>query len=225
MILTLDIETLPTTGDEVIDAIAATIRPPANYSKPDTIAKWMDENYAQALKDAVAKTSFDGLYGSIACIAWAFDDEEVFSVDANQLSEANALELFFREVNQSASIARYREISETVICGHNVAAFDLPFLKHRSIINGIKPPLALRKAMRAKPWEDCIADTMLMWSAERDKRVSMDKLCKALGIEGKGDFDGSMVADTWKTDPQKVIDYCKDDVRRTREIYKRLTWA
>ena len=64
-----------------------------------------------------------------------------------------------------------------------------------------------------------------MWSADPQKRVSMDKLCKALGIEGKGDFDGSMVAKTWETDKQKVIDYCKDDVSRTRQIYKCLTWS
>jgi 3'-5' exonuclease len=217
MILTLDIETLPTTDPEVIDAIAATIRPPANYSKPDTIAKWMDENYAQALKDAVAKTSFDGLYSSIACIAVAFGDDEVLAFDTNRSgSEAMMIDDFYCHIMSE---------SVDVFCGHNIAGFDLPFLKHRSIINGIKPPLALLKAMRARPWDDYIADTMLMWSAERDKRVSMDKLCKALGIPGKGDFDGSMVADTWPTDPQKVIEYCKDDVRRTREIYKRLTWA
>jgi 3'-5' exonuclease len=215
MICYMDIETLPCTDPEVIDAIAATISPPANYSKPDTIAKWMDENYAQALKDAVAKTSFDGLYGSIACIAYAFDDSPIYQFSLLDGTDGEMIAMFYGDVADNVN----------AICGHNIAGFDLPFLRHRSIINGIKPPAALLKAMRAKPWDDCIADTMLMWSAERDKRVSMDKLCKALGIEGKGDFDGSMVADTWLTDPQKVIDYCKDDVRRTREIYKRLTWS
>ena len=52
----------------------------------------------------------------------------------------------------------------------------------------------------------------------------MDKLCKAFGIQGKGDFDGSMVAETWKTDKQKVIDYCADDVARTIQIYNRITF-
>ena len=64
----------------------------------------------------------------------------------------------------------------------------------------------------------------LMWSPDREKRVSMDKLCKALGIPGKDGFDGSMVAATWPVDPQKVIDYCKQDVERTRQMYKRLTF-
>ena len=64
-----------------------------------------------------------------------------------------------------------------------------------------------------------------MWSSDSQKRVSMDKLCRALGIPGKGDFDGSMVASTWPTDPEKVIAYCKEDVERTRQIFNRLTWS
>ena len=77
--------------------------------------------------------------------------------------------------------------------------------------------------MSAKPWDGCIADTMLLWDAKAF--ASMDKLCKAFGLEGKGDMDGSKVAETWLADPQKVIDYCKCDVERTRELYKRLTFA
>jgi predicted PolB exonuclease-like 3'-5' exonuclease len=65
---------------------------------------------------------------------------------------------------------------------------------------------------------------MLMWSSDPHKRGSMERICKALGIPGKGDFDGSMVAETWPVDRQKVIDYCKNDVIRTREMYKRMTF-
>ena len=80
------------------------------------------------------------------------------------------------------------------------------------------------KAFSAKPWSEEIADTMLMWSSDPHKRGSMDRICRALGLGGKGDFDGSMVAATWPVDPQKVIDYCKQDVERTRQMFKRLTF-
>jgi len=54
----------------------------------------------------------------------------------------------------------------------------------------------------------------------------MDRLCKVLGIDGKGNFDGSMVADEWTNgSKEKVISYCCDDVARTRAIYKRLTFT
>ena len=227
MLLYVDIETLPTTDPEVIASLAETIKAPATHKKPETIAAWMEENKESALKELVAKTSFDGLYGSIACICYAFDDEEVFSVDRNTAgSEKDMLEWFYAHVDKQTELVYHGGATnrDVTVVGHNIAGFDLPFLKHRSIILETKPCQTILKAMKAKPWDNCIADTMLLWSSDSQKRASMDKLCKAFGLAGKGDFDGSMVADTWPVDPDKVIEYCKDDVRRTREMYKRLTW-
>lgn len=216
-VLTFDVETLQTTDESVIESFRKSIKAPANYSKPETIAKWHEENGAQALLDMVAKTGLDGLYGSVACIAWQGDDSVIFASDVNH-SERETIELFYSFIEQERHVDKF--------CGHNLAGFDLPFLKHRSIILGIKPPSIIRDAMSAKPWDSCIADTMLMWSSDSQKRASMDKLCKAFGIKGKGDFDGSMVNEEWvRGDRSKVIEYCKDDVRRTVEIYNRITFS
>lgn len=225
MLLYIDIETIPCADPEFIAQVEAGITAPAQYKKPESIAEWLEANKAQSVKDAVAKTSFDGLYGSIACICYAFDNSEVFSVDARE-DEKKMLEDFYSHVFDVASVDHKSGLAEMplTIVGHNVAGFDLPFLKHRSLINRVKPPSHIIKAMSAKPWDSCIADTMLMWSSDSQKRASMDKLCKAFGIPGKGDFDGSMVAETWPTEPSKVIGYCMADVERTRQIYKRLTW-
>ena len=58
-------------------------------------------------------------------------------------------------------------------------------------------------------------------------RISMDRLCKILGIPGKG--DGPTGADVWPMVQAGRIDevgeYCRQDVSRTREIHKRLTFA
>ena len=226
--LTLDIETLPTTDEAVIASLADSVKAPGTLKKPESIAAWMEENRESATAELVAKTSFDGLYGSIACICYQFDDSEVFSVDCvSSGDEKTMLEHFYSHVFDMVCTEYHGGVASQnlTVCGHNIAGFDLPFLKHRSIILGVKPPIiALLKAMSAKSWDTCIADTMLMWSSDSQKRVSMDKLCKAFGLAGKGDFDGSMVAETWPVDPQKVIDYCKDDVRRTRAMYKRMTF-
>lgn len=210
----IDIETLPTTDEAVIAEIASSITPPGNISKAETIAAWEVEKKPALVAQAVAKTSFDTLSGSIACICWAMNDGFVQAVDCRS-GEGEMLIDFFDFVQKFDS-------SITVYVGHNVAGFDLPFLRHRSIIHQIKPPIHLMRAMTAKPWDSCIADTMLMWSADREKRVGLDRLCRAFGIPGKGDFDGSMVAETWKTDPEKVVEYCKDDVERVRAVYRRL---
>ena len=226
--LTLDIETLPASDEKLNAEIAATVNAPGQYKKPESIAEWFSTEGVKAINEAIAKTSFDGLYGSIACICYQFDDGEVFSVDCNTSGdEKTMLEHFYSHVFDMVCTEYHGGIASQnlTVCGHNVAGFDLPFIKHRSIILGVKPPVAMLKAMSAKPWDTCIADTMLMWSSDSQKRASMDKLCKAFGFEGKGNFDGSMVAETWPVDPQKVIDYCKDDVRRTRAIYRRLTFA
>lgn len=215
MINFFDIETLPTTDPNVIADLEKTIKAPGNIKKPESIQLWMDENKESALKDIVGKTSFNGMYGSIACIAWANNgDNEIESTDADQ-SEEDAIEYFYSKIGGNV----------TAFCGHNLAGFDVPFLKHRSIILGIKPPSSMLLAMNARPWSDSIKDTMLMWSIDRERRVSLDALCLAFGIDGKDGFDGSMVANEWfNGNKQKVIDYCKDDVMRTREIYKRLTF-
>lgn len=211
-----DLETLPCNDANVIAELEKTITAPATHKKQETIDKWMEENKASELKNLVAKTSFDGMYGRIACIAWAMDSGEIYST-AHDMSEEDAIRLFYFHIEEAA-------LTDFVFCGHNIHGFDLPFLKHRSIVLGIKPPSKLLRAMNSKPWAECIADTMLMWSDDRQKRVSMEKLCRVMGIQGKGDFDGSMVAETWPVDPHKVIDYCKDDVARTRQIYQRLTF-
>ena len=227
MLLYLDIETLPTNDESIIESLAENIRHPATHKKQETIDAWYAENKESALRELVSKTSFDGLYGSIACMCWAFDDGEVQHTSTVDMTESQMLEEFYSAISNFGKIEFHGGSTEqpVTVVGHNVAGFDLPFLKHRSIILGVKPTASIRKAMSAKPWDSCIADTMLMWNTERDKRVSMDKLCKAFGIEGKGDMDGSMVAETWKTDKQKVIQYCEDDVHRTRQIYKRITFS
>ena len=212
-ILFFDIETMPTKDPEIIKQISETIKPPGNIKKTESIAAWMDEKFNQALIDAVKETSLDGLYGGVACIGWSYGDGEVSSSGLNQ-TEAETIKEFYGCI--------VRDV--TKFCGHNIQNFDLQFLKHRSIILGIRPPNNLLMAMNAKPWSDWVADTMIMWDSSKQNMVSMYRLCKAFGIDGKGDFNGSMVAETWEKDPQKVIEYCLDDVRRTMQIYKRMTF-
>lgn len=223
-IIYMDIETLPVSDPQIIAEIHKTIQPPKTLKKAESIAAWWKDEGEQAKAEAVAKTSFDGAYGRIACICAAVEDEDpvVFADD----DESTMLHRFNLWLYDAGKIRIYDGAVATGLqfCGHNIAGFDLPFLKHRSIVNSVKPHPQLHKVMVGKPWDNQILDTMLIWSPDSQKRASMDKLCRALGIPGKGDFDGSMVAETWPVDRQKVIDYCQNDVRRTRDIYNRLTF-
>jgi len=210
--ITFDIETLPTKDPEVIARIKSELKPPGNYTKEETVEKWKKT----ALDEAIRKTSFDALYGRVACIAWKHDNDDAKETFKND-SEQQAIMDFYRSVELSCDWS---------FCGHNIANFDLPFLLHRSMILGIKPPASIMKAMLAKPWDDCIKDTMIMWTGSPNKYISLDTLLWHFGIQhNHPEFDGSMVAETWETDPQKVIDYCAGDVRATYELYQKMAFC
>lgn len=66
--LFLDIETLPADRHDVRNYIAATVKPPGNISKAETIAKWEAESKPGAIAEAIDKTSFDGAFGRVCCI-------------------------------------------------------------------------------------------------------------------------------------------------------------
>jgi len=208
--LFFDIETIPTELPWVIEDLRANIRPPANYSKPETIEKWMSENAETALKEKIHATGLDGAYGQICCIAYAFDDESIQTIGTHlQLTERSILADFSAELKDKRI---------TKIIGHNIAGFDLPYIRKRAIIHGI----SINLPCDAKPWDEKIYDTMLKWDAK--KSISMDKLARVLGIEGKGDIDGSMVWDMYKRgEYQQIADYCADDVNIVQSIYSRMT--
>lgn len=218
-----DIETIPCEDPVIIAEISKTITAPAQYKKQESIDEWMRDNRESALKERLAKTSFDGLYGRIACISWAIDNEGVLSTTP-EMNERECIESFFYSVYHKSGMSYHGGAlhQSIVLVGHNIAGFDLPFLKHRAIILGIEPPASIKKAMKARPWDKEVADTMLMWSQDRERRVGLSKLCRAFGIEDDDDIDGSMVAELWKSDPERVIRHCKIDVEKVRKVYSRL---
>jgi len=58
--LYLDIETIPSQEKWVRNYIADTVKPPATMKKEETIKKWYEEEFDNAVDEALAKTSFDG---------------------------------------------------------------------------------------------------------------------------------------------------------------------
>lgn len=214
MIVTFDIETIPVQDALIIDAIANDIKPPATYKKPESIAEWMATQKQSAIDEAVAKTSFDGAYGQICCIGWAIDDGDIKSSIG---LEQNIIEHFFDDL----CMANPRDLDMTFV-GHNVSAFDLRFLFQRAIILGVKPPSFI--PMNSKAWDNRVFDTMTYF-AGFGNRISLDKLSKVLGLEGKTGVTG---ADVWPMYQAgkilEIAEYCQHDVELTRNVYKRLTF-
>lgn len=212
-----DLETIPCQDETYRAELARKVTPPGNLKKPESIEKWLSENRDAAADEAMAKTSLDGGRGHVCTIAWAKDDSKIHVEHAKTLDqERGVIEAFF------ADLDHYH--SETLV-GHNITGFDLGFLRKRAIVLGIKLPPNSCLPRDPKPWDKNVRDTMSMWAGGTN-RISMDALCGILGIEGKDGFDGSQVAGAWaRGEHDKIAEYCRDDVWRTREIHKRFMAA
>lgn len=212
-----DIETIPRQDPEHLETLKETVRPPGNIKKPESIEKWLSENRETAALEALSKTSFDGGRGHVCTISWAKNDSPIDVRHAKTVAdERRVIEDFFADLDPFHS--------ETLV-GHNISGFDLGFLRKRAVALGIKLPTPQSFPRDPKPWDKSIFDTMTAWAGGTN-RVSMNELCDILGIEGKDGFDGSQVAGAWAAgEHDKIAEYCRDDVHRTREIHKRFLIA
>lgn len=207
----LDIETIPCQSAEYRTRVREGIKPPGTIKKPESILQWLEENAETATDEAVAKTSFDPAYGHICCIGWAIGDDPVQSLSAPTMSdEADILRGFF-EALPKMGMAKF--------IGHYIIGFDLRFIMCRAIVLGVKIPSIWPRD--PKPWDQSVFDTMVAWAGARGT-ISQDRLCEALELPGKGDFDGSMVAAAWANgEHDRIAEYCRSDVETVRAIHRR----
>lgn len=222
MNLYLDIETIPSQSPEVHAQIAESITPPGNYKKPESIAQWEAEQKPALVKEAIARTALDGSTGHVCCIGWAIDDNPPYAlnwVQGDPIGEVSILDMFISEC-----VARIDDpFHVPTIIGHNVINFDIRFLWQRAIILGVKMPAWFPRD--PKPWSGEVFDTMTAF-AGHGNRIGLDRLCRALGLPGKEDIDGSMVGDLWAAgEYNRISEYCRADVDRTRAVHKRMQVA
>lgn len=232
--LYMDIETLPDQRPGAKEKFAATIQPPANMTKADTIAAWEATKRPAAIEKAWRKTSLDGGAGKVATASWAFGDEPVrnaYSDDwGSAIGERETIRAMFASVD--AWLAKNWSTGNSVrpqVIGHNIIGFDLRFLFQRCVVLDIKAPLWL--PVNVKPWDtDVVFDTMVAWAGHRNY-CRMDVICEALGIPGKGsefddpedEIEGAKVWDAVSAGRiADVARYCDGDVERTRLMHKRM---
>ena len=214
----IDIETIPCQQAGFKDTIE--IKPPGTLKKAESIAEWEKETKPGLIEEAYLKTSFDGGLGQMCAIAWAVNADDVEWLYTPNNSPEAVRELlidFFDCLTRS-----FTQSDRFVWIGHNIASFDLPFLWKQCVIYNVKPPFFFPK--NPKPWDQNIFDTMVQWDAKNF--VSMDKLCKILGLPGKEGISG---ADVWpmaqEGEWEEIGVYCARDVDRTRSLYKRMTFG
>lgn len=226
--LFLDIETVPAQDPRVREEIAARISPPASMKKAETIAEWEKNDKPKAIDEKWLKTSFDGAFGHAVVIGYAFDDAEPSTLYSDEwlINERAVLERFFGEISRGYENQKNGRVLPLVV-GHRVWDFDLRFLWQRAVVHALRWPAVLPNLWDHRA-RDRVFDTMTAWAGPREF-VSLDKLCLALGVEGKGvelggeEIDGSKVWEFVKAGRlAEVATYCDGDVKRVREIYRRM---
>jgi len=213
--LYLDIETLPTNDGFVMAEIEDGIKPPANISKAETLEKWDTESKPGLVKEAIGKTALSGAWGSICCISFAWGDAEPVGLVRSEAGEGAMLTDAFAKMQ-----AIKPQFGLCAIVGHNVANFDIRFIWQRCFVLGVRVPGWFPRD--PKPWSREVNDTMTMWSGQRDF-ISLDKLCRAMGLRGKGNMNGGDVAQAWaegRLDDIKA--YCQADVERVRAVHRKM---
>ena len=213
----LDIETIPNQSPEFRAKVREGIKPPAKYTKPESIAAWLAENAESETDTIVGKTSFDPAAGHICCIGWAIGDGEAQSVSAHDVAaERRTLEVLFdslqTDLPANCGVVRF--------IGHYISGFDLRFIINRAIVLGVPIPKIIPRDI--KPWSQDIFDTMVAWAGPKGT-ISQARLAEALGIDGnKSDFDASMVADAWaRGEYERIAEYCRGDIETVRAIHRR----
>lgn len=166
--------------------------------------------HEQDFDDFFSRSALDGNFGRIFCIGYAINDGPLECICED--TEAGTLKKFW-------GIAKDTDL----FIGHNIMEFDLRFILKRSIINKVKPTRGLSFARyRNAP----IYDTMREWDCWGFGMTSLDKLSKILGFEtSKGEMNGGKVTEAFRNgEKDKICEYCKQDVRLTRQVYNKMNF-
>lgn len=112
------------------------------------------------------------------------------------------------------------------IVGFNSANFDIPFLVRRSFIVGVTVPYWIFTPTRYLA--PLFVDLMQIWQAgNRRDYISLDKVCKAMGVPGKpDDCTGAMfwrmLGSPNEAEREAAIGYLRNDLDMTLAVAQRM---
>jgi predicted PolB exonuclease-like 3'-5' exonuclease len=180
--------------------------PPGNIKDPKKIALKLAEKEAKFMADAALNAE------TLQVLAIGMYDDETEEVTIiTENTETETIGKFWDKVCTGVSL------TEELI-GFNSNNFDIPVLVRRSYILGLSVPHNLRQR-----WiPDFCIDLMEMWQCgDRQKRISLDRLCKLCGLEGKNG-SGKYFSQMFEEDREGAIEYLINDIKITAKLAKRM---
>lgn len=217
MLLFIDIETVAETND-YLNYSKRKIRAERYCSeKVGTEEEWYYDRapiHAEFAKIVCISVVARNTDGSIKKISFCGDDEKQILSD------------FFQLLN-SAPMAN--------LGGHNVKAFDIPFICKRAIIDGLRIPKVLDYGTNPAWKMDLVRDTMEMRKRSAFLSTSLELIAACLGLESpKKKMNGAEVSATyWRSfyngieqthqiKLKEIAEYCEGDATTSLLIYEKI---
>jgi predicted PolB exonuclease-like 3'-5' exonuclease len=204
---TIDIETLPASSDKNQDLLK-TIK----LSETELSKTALNGDFGRILCIGFIDEKFDGRLNS-GVIGW---DEEIGEFNK---TEREILVEFWQ------MMSGFRPNYDRIV-GHNIFDFDLRFILKRSRLHQVKPSVDFSFARyRNQP----IYDTMYEWECWNfGTKISLDRLAKIFSLPSSKseEINGSRIYEYFQSgNHQEIRDYCLEDVKLTREIFRRMTFT
>jgi len=159
----------------------------------------------KSLEDYHKKCSLSSLRGRIVCVSARMvgSGETVSFVGED---EGVILEGFWGFL---------REHSVDCLVGYNVAGFDLPFVRARTLLHRVR-------GMHFDRWKG-VVDLMLLLSPKWGSWERLDAWCGLFGISGDfGNTGAGVMGQFQRGDWEGIRRHCEDDVDKTWELYDRM---
>lgn len=158
-------------------------------------------------------------FGKIVCITIGkiVDNKLKLKTYAVNEDEKETLKQFCAALNNICASNR-----GTVLCGHAIKGFDIPWLMRRCIVNQIELPTLLDTA-HLKPWETTAIDTMDLWKGTGFNGGSLIAISAALGLSNpKDELEGFETTKTyWEGGLEQIVKYCEKDVKTVANIVRK----
>lgn len=177
----------------------------------------------QTAEDIYPRAGIYAEFGKVIVISlgWFSGEGESARLRLKTLANADEKEL----LKELIEILIKVDNTSTVLCGHNIKEFDVPFICRRILINGLKLPDMLDVSSK-KPWQTPYLDTLEMWKfGDRKHYAKLDLLAYIFELPtSKDDIDGSMVYQIYyeENDLPRIAEYCEKDVVLTCQLYLKM---
>lgn len=217
MLLFIDIETVAETNDY------------PNYSKRKIWAeRYCSEKVGTEEEWYYDRAPIHAEFAKIVCISVVArnTDGSIKKISFCGDDEKQILSDFFQLLN-SAPMAN--------LGGHNVKAFDIPFICKRAIIDGLRIPKVLDYGTNPAWKMDLVRDTMEMRKRSAFLSNSLELIAACLGLESpKKKMNGAEVSTTyWRSfyngieqthqiKLKEIAEYCEGDATTSLLIYEKI---